>query len=197
MSQPRSQLPIPLEMAVSASSNSFTGIDSSGAAADAGCREMKINFRGGEGMVIVRSDRIDSISSWAKSQIAGFNLANVALLIAVIVVSASISSTLNTQREQNAIAQNLLQQMVQERQAAQIAVTAMTSQLRSSDQLAGVLNTSIAEYSSQLMKYNLTAVSFNSTLAQAIALGLPNLTDNTGTYKRSKRFVCIPVASTR
>jgi len=61
MSQPRSQLPIPLEMAVSASSNSFTGIDSSGAAADAGCREMKINFRGGEGMVIVRSDRIDSI----------------------------------------------------------------------------------------------------------------------------------------
>jgi hypothetical protein len=67
--------------------------------------------RENETHILVRTTKIESWSDYAKSQLINLNIANAGFLITMIILSASVQSTLKQQQEYNIESQNLLSQV--------------------------------------------------------------------------------------
>jgi len=59
--------------------------------------------------LLVRSEKIETFPQWLKNQLINFNIANVGLLIAMIILTDSAQNDISTQRAQNAQLQLTLQ----------------------------------------------------------------------------------------
>ena len=104
--------------------------------------------------ILVRA-KIQGFQDWIKHQALTFNLANAALLVAVLVVSTGVNSTLRAQEAQNDVSRQILRQINDAHATATATVANITTHIQ---QLSSLIE---------------GADALNNTLQYAIQLGIP------------------------